>query len=265
MSHSQRNAGRHTNRRFAAPWHRSRGDGLARYHPFVSFLAMVIRRLHTALLSNRRAVGALVLLGAIVPSALASGAGPFVDFDWTDHVTTSRNGYAMWARLPSRSYTGVLPSHCDSVGAGARPVVLQVHCRAPSFEGSSPISPTPAHGCSISTTIRFSLTPIPCSIRCTGSSPSPVSLSSAGLRLRALARHHPSRPSSYAGARTTPCPVRDWISHCPQRRFSRCTRPGFQSASRCVVKMCQFPPDLPQCPNLPKRPVRCVGIAVSRL
>ena len=108
-------------------------------------MAIVIRRLHTALLSSRRAVGALVLLGAIAPSALASGAGPFVNFDWTDHVTTSRNGYAMWARLPSRSYTGVLPPHSDPVGAGARPVVLQVHCRAPSFEGSSPISPTPAH------------------------------------------------------------------------------------------------------------------------
>ena len=106
---------------------------------------MVIRRLRPVLLSIRGAVVALVLLDAIVPSSHASGAGPFVDFDWTDHVTTSRDGYTMWARLPSRSYTGILPPHSDPVGPGARPVVLQVHCRAPSFEASSPISPTPTH------------------------------------------------------------------------------------------------------------------------
>ena len=106
---------------------------------------MVIRCMRTALLRTRGGVASLVVLGAIVSSSPASGAGPFVDFDWTEHVTTSRDGYTMWARLPSESYTGILPPHSDPVGAGARPVVLQVHCRAPGFEASDPSSPTPAH------------------------------------------------------------------------------------------------------------------------
>ena len=108
---------------------------------------MVIRRLRTALcvLPTHGGVTALVLLGAIISSSRASGAGPFVDFDWTDHVTTSRDGYTMWARLPSKRYTGILPSHSDPVGAGAHPVVLQTHCRAPGFEASDPSSPTPTH------------------------------------------------------------------------------------------------------------------------
>lgn len=106
---------------------------------------MVIRRLRAALLSTRGAIVALVVLDAIVPSSRASGVGPFVDFDWTDHVTTSRDGYAMWARLPSSRYTGILPPHSDPVGVHARPVVLQVHCRAPSAEMRDPIGPTPTH------------------------------------------------------------------------------------------------------------------------
>ena len=77
--------------------------------------------------------------------ANAVAAGPFIDFDWTGHITTSRDGYAIWARLPSERHTATLPPHADPVGPGARPAVLQLHCRAPGAKGQRAIKPTRTH------------------------------------------------------------------------------------------------------------------------
>ena len=106
---------------------------------------MVIPSPRRTWFSARNAVATLLLVAMIAHCAPAAAAGPFIDFDWTEHVTTSRDGYAMWARLPSERYTATLPPHEEPVGPGARPAVLQVHCRAPGPNGERAIEPTPTH------------------------------------------------------------------------------------------------------------------------
>ena len=107
---------------------------------------MVIPSPRRTWFSARRAVAGLLLVATMAPRTDAAAAGPFTDFDWTEHVTTSRDGYAMWARLPSGRYSATLPPHEEPVGPpGARPAVLQVHCRAPGAAGERAIEPTPTH------------------------------------------------------------------------------------------------------------------------
>ena len=106
---------------------------------------MVIPSPRSNWLSTRSAVATLLLVAAMACCSNAPAAGPFIDFDWTEHVTTSRDGYAMWARLPSERYTATVPPHVEPVGPGARPAVLQVHCRAPGAEGQRAIKATATH------------------------------------------------------------------------------------------------------------------------
>ena len=106
---------------------------------------MVIPSPRSSWLSTRIAVATLLLVAAMARCSHAAAAGPFIDFDWTEHVTTSRDGYAMWARMPSEHYTAALPPHTEPVGPGARPAVLQVHCRAPGAKGQRAIKATPTH------------------------------------------------------------------------------------------------------------------------
>ena len=96
-------------------------------------------------LSTRSAVATLLFVATMARCSHAAAVGPFIDFDWTGHVTTSRNGYAIWARLPSERYTATLPPHGEPIGPRARPAVLQVHCRAPGAEGEQAIKPTATH------------------------------------------------------------------------------------------------------------------------
>ena len=99
----------------------------------------------TSSLAIRSAVTALLLAAAMARGSHARTAGPFIDFEWTEHVTTSRDGYTIWARLPSERYRATLPPHVEPVGPGARPAVLQAHCRAPGAKGDQAPKGTPTH------------------------------------------------------------------------------------------------------------------------
>ena len=98
----------------------------------------------------RRAAGAVATLAMIV--ATSGGAtpprtdGPFNVLEWTDGVTTSRSGYAVWVSLRSTHHRVQIPGYTREVGPPEHGAALHVACRARGGELPERFPPTGPKG-----------------------------------------------------------------------------------------------------------------------
>ena len=72
--------------------------------------------------------------------------GPFNVLEWADGVSTSRSGYAVWVRVPSREFRAALPGHESEIGHPEHGASLFVNCRAAGGGARSRFGSTPAFG-----------------------------------------------------------------------------------------------------------------------
>ena len=98
--------------------------------------------------------GRAIALAAMLTAGATAGAreapphaaGPFAELRWTDGVTTSRNGYAVWVAIGSAAHRIRIPGHATEVSAPEHDAALYVECRAPGGGLSETFPPAPATG-----------------------------------------------------------------------------------------------------------------------
>ena len=97
------------------------------------------------------ATSLVALLGAIADAPCGETFaprtdGPFNVLEWTDGVTTSRSGYAVWVSVTSTHHRAGLPGYDREVGPPEHRAVLRVACRAPGGALEEQFPPSAPHG-----------------------------------------------------------------------------------------------------------------------